>query len=280
MTHHPKAGQQCQADREDQEPDADHFAVDRDRAQTVRHEGDEVHRGTTAEPPGAMRGDGAVRLFRMEGRRGVVVPELGDGHQALQPPAWDGAEVAHAHPDAGQEEMQVPVKEVEGPKRERLRAPGPLGEHDRMAPLCLEPGEQAGHVLGRILAVAVHYHDGLVGRRHPRLDVGQADGDGPLMAQVAPQSEHLDTPQCPVLAERGPRVRVDDRSVVNDQNVGFAIVGRQDLVELHRQLREGVPIVKKRNEDDERRGGGALRFSLRRHGAIPSGGMIRVDSLP
>src|SRR5437588_570217 len=79
---------------------------------------------------------------------------------------------------AREDHVQHPVGVVEGAEPPRLRPPRALGEDDRPPPLGPEPGEQAGYVLGVVLAVAVHEDHGPAW--DARLGVGQSDGDGPL----------------------------------------------------------------------------------------------------
>ena len=235
----------------DQQPDADDLAVHRDGAQAVGHQRHEVHCRLAAEPPGPAGGDRAPGLPRLDDRRGVVVPQLRDRHQARQPPPGHGAEVADPHPLANQQDVQQLVERVEDVEAPRLRPPRPLGEDDRAALLLAEPGQQPRHVLGGILAVAVHDDHRLA--RQAALDVGQADGDRPLMAQVPPQPEHVDPPhRAEAPAHNSIGRRPDRRAIVDDQHVGPEPVLAQDDVQAIDQLGEGGPVVEQRDEDDDR----------------------------
>ena len=144
VTTRPTMASEGQADGHHQQADADDLAIDRDGAQAVGHQRDEVHRRPAAEPPGALRRDRAVGLPRVEGGGGVVVPELGDRHQALQPPARDGAEVAHPDPLAGQQEVQLPVEEVEEPERRATPSAGSARRRRSTCPLLAEPWRAGG----------------------------------------------------------------------------------------------------------------------------------------
>ena len=245
---HSSESQKCEHDRHDQETDADDIAVDRDRAQTVCHERNEIHARAAAKPLGPIGRNHAVWLARSENGGRVVIPDLGHHDQAREPPARDGAEVADPYALAGQETMKQLEQRVKHAENERLRSPRPFGEDDRSVSRFLESFEQPGNVRGIILAVAVHDHD-RAGRKTV-FDVSKTNGDRSLMAQVSPQAQHIDPAQSRERPALERSVGFNGRAVVDDENVDREKMRRQDRIQLRKQLGQRGPIVENRDQDD------------------------------
>lgn len=146
-------------------------------------------------------------------------------------------------------------------ERDAFGSARPRREDDEAAPGSLHRVEQFRHVLGPILAVAVHDDDRIA--RDVTFDIREPDRDRALVAEVPPQVEdvHIETGR---RKRRRELAGVGPGPVVHEQNARVAPRRWQHPIELDEQPCHGGPVVVDRDQDQCRhrrngiRGGAAV----------------------
>jgi hypothetical protein len=168
-------------------------------------------------------------------------------------------EVAEIDPASGQQVEQPFVDDVEQAEAQGLDAAAPRGDHHVDIAL-VEPVEQGGDGFRQVLAVRIHHHHPLrcgkvVG------NVGQADGDCPLVADIAAQLQHHTCKACHI--DRSDVQRLADGPVVDGDDVDLLT---KRLAQFDEQARGGFDVLEYRRHHHQFRGvrGHAHHASTRR----------------
>src|SRR6516165_3497834 len=114
---------------------------------------------------------------------GKVVPNLRDAHHAVEKGIGNSAEVTYLDAAAGQEPVDDPEGAITSPKSQSFAAFGAFGEDYHVIIVVAARVQQFPDILGGIFAVAVH--DYYIVTYPIGMDVGEAEGNGTLMAHVS-----------------------------------------------------------------------------------------------
>ncbi len=176
-----------------------------------------------------------------------MIPRFSQNHQRLEVGPGQDAEVAHLHTQTRQSQVQDFIDLVKQSKQARLHAAASFGKHCLRATQFQVRINQSQHSFRCVFSVGIHDDDRIAGSG--LLDMSQADRNGSLVTQVAPEPHNSDLPHHSERELEFSRVAEFQREIVDQYNIQpcFSITRRNGLIELADQRGGRHPIVTHRH---------------------------------
>ena len=113
-----------------------------------------------------------------------MIPQFGQCYERFEVLEGQNAKVSDAYAYSRQRSVKASVQMVEAPKREGIKSAPSLSEDCLRAIIVRIRSNQLYHTVWRVLPVSVHHDHGVTSSSCS--DMGESDGDGPLVPKIDP----------------------------------------------------------------------------------------------